>query len=229
MSGMQPPPPGGAAAAAAAASAAALAEKTPALTLTRTTKGRITCLGSSHRSAVNIASLASNTRSQQPLRTWRPSAPLNTLPAPLVPIADQHTAATVATSNPPINFNIPVKPRLSICANHPLLLPSPPPLPLLVPLPQRPSAAMARHRDCLLVEREFFKHVRNRGCLLVGRAPNSSLSPFPFSSFFPLFFFSPPQLRKSGLSFGSFLLSCFHASSVLIGVLGFWGAVRALF
>ena len=128
MSGMQPPSPGGAAAAAAAASAAALAEKTPVLTLTRTTKGRITCLGSSHRSAVNIASLASNTRSQQPLRTWRPSAPLNTLPAPPAPIADRHTAATVATSNPPINFNVPVKPRLSTCANHdPLLLPSPPP------------------------------------------------------------------------------------------------------
>ena len=37
------------------------------------------------------------------------------------------------------------------------------------------------------------------------------------------------RLRSRGMSFGSFLLSCFHASSVLIGVLGFWGAVRALF
>jgi len=36
--------------------------------------------------------------------------------------------------------------------------------------------------------------------------------------------------RGECVSFGSFLLSCcFHASSVLIGVLGFWGAVRALF
>ena len=121
---------------------------------TRTTKGRITDLGSSHHSAVNIASLASNTRSQQPLRTWRPSAPLNTLAAPLAPIADRHHSGHRGYVEPADQFQYTCETAAVYLCRSPTFAPF---LswffcPRRPPWLSRFRRCVVRHRDYLLVQ-----------------------------------------------------------------------------